>query len=102
MNSSPFRHRFTGRRFRTFCAIAISAAAASIIPLRTASAASGDPQLKTDDLYYPGELACSSFDRLFKTEADVYKRATGKDVKTDEDKALAAWYWRNTHFAHGE
>lgn len=67
-----------------------------------AIAAVGDPQLKTDHPWYPGELAFSTFDRLFATEAAVYKRVTGKDVKTDEDKALAAWLWRNTHYAHGE
>src|SRR5436190_4733606 len=62
----------------------------------------GDPQVKTDHPWYPGELSCSTFDRLFKTEAEAYKRATGRGVDTDEDKALAAWYWRNTHYAHGE
>ncbi len=62
----------------------------------------GDPQLKTDDAWYPGELSCSTFDRLFATEAALYQRATGKPVVTDEDKALAAWYWRNTHYWHGE
>ncbi len=68
----------------------------------TALAATGDPQLKTDDLWYPGELSCSTFERLFKTEAEVYERVTGKSVTTDEDKALAAWFWRNTHYYHGE
>jgi hypothetical protein len=67
-----------------------------------AVAAVGDPQLKTDHPWYPGELAFSTFDRLFATEAALYKRVTGKDVKTDEDKALAAFLWRNTHYAHGE
>lgn len=67
-----------------------------------AFAASGDPQLMTDHPWYPGELACSTFERLFKTQAEAYKRATGRAVETDEDKALASWYWRNLHFAHGE
>ncbi|HWE92330.1 MAG TPA: hypothetical protein VG269_00010 [Tepidisphaeraceae bacterium] len=67
-----------------------------------AFAATGDPQIKTDDPWYPGELSCSTFDRLFKTEAQAYKRATGHDVSSDEDKALAAWFWRNTHYWHGE
>jgi hypothetical protein len=62
----------------------------------------GDPQLRTDHPWYPGELAISSFERLAKTQAEVYERVTGRRVKTDEDKALAAWLWRNTHFAHGE
>ncbi|HTL53294.1 MAG TPA: hypothetical protein VL860_12015 [Planctomycetota bacterium] len=62
----------------------------------------GDPQLMTDDPWYPGELSCSTFPRLFKTQADVYKRVTGKSVDTDQDKVLASWYWRNLHYAHCE
>ncbi|MBE7463699.1 MAG: hypothetical protein HS116_09360 [Planctomycetes bacterium] len=68
----------------------------------TLLAATGDPQIKTEHPYYPGELAFSTFERLFKTQAEYYKRATGKDVSTDEDKALAAYYWRNLYYAHGE
>src|SRR6478672_9011110 len=62
----------------------------------------GDPQLRTDHPWYPGELACSTFDRLFATQAEVYKRVTGRPCASDEDKALAAWLWRNTHYWHGE
>lgn len=62
----------------------------------------GDPQLKTDHPWYPGELAMSTFDRLFATQAELYERVTGQRPATDEQKALAAWLWRNTHFAHGE
>jgi hypothetical protein len=62
----------------------------------------GDPQLKTDHPWYPGELSCSTFPRLFATQSALYKKVTGRDVNTDEDKALASWYWRNLNFAHGE
>jgi hypothetical protein len=62
----------------------------------------GDPQLMTQHPWYPGELALSSFERLAKTQARVYRRVTGKGVESDQDKVLAAWLWRNTHFAHGE
>src|SRR4028118_287210 len=62
----------------------------------------GDVQLKTDHPWYPGELSCSTFERLFATQAELYKRVTGRDVKSDEDKALASWHWRNLHYAHGE
>jgi hypothetical protein len=62
----------------------------------------GDPQVRTDHPWYPGELACSTFDRLFATQAAVYARVTGRGVESDEDKALAAWLWRNTHYWHGE
>ncbi|HLY12197.1 MAG TPA: hypothetical protein VKW04_23040 [Planctomycetota bacterium] len=61
----------------------------------------GDPQTKTDHPWYPGELSCSTFERLFATEAELYKRVVGVDPKTDEQKALAAWFWRNTHYWHG-
>lgn len=62
----------------------------------------GDPQVQTDHDWYPGELACSTFDRLFATQARQYTLATGRPVLTDEDKALASWFWRNTHYWHGE
>lgn len=62
----------------------------------------GDPQVRTDHPWYPGELACSTFDRLFATQAVLYERVVGVKPTTDEQKALAAWLWRNTHFAHGE
>src|SRR5215213_7853889 len=81
-----------------------------LLPFALASAASpppargavGDLQLKTDHPWYPGELSCSTFERLFKTQAELYRRVTGRPVDTDEDKALASWYWRNLHYAHGE
>ena len=68
----------------------------------SARAGVGDPQVATDDPWYPGELACSTFPRLFATQAAAYKRVTGRDCATDEDKALAAWLWRNTHYFHAE
>ena len=65
-------------------------------------AAVGDPQIHTDHPWYPGELACSTFERLRATQAEQYQRATGIEPTSDQDKALAAWFWRNTHYAHGE
>jgi hypothetical protein len=62
----------------------------------------GDPQIRTDHPWYPGELAISTFDRLFATQAEAYQRVTGIEVNSDEQKALASWLWRNTHFWHGE
>src|SRR5437870_2084811 len=62
----------------------------------------GDPQIRTDHPWYPGELACSTFERLFATQAELYQRVVGKKPVTDEQKALAAWLWRNTHYAHAE
>ena len=62
----------------------------------------GDPQAKTDHPWYPGELAISTFDRLFATEAELFKRTTGREPKTDEEKALAALLFRLTHYWHGD
>jgi len=62
----------------------------------------GDPQTRTDHPWYPGELSCSTFERLFATQADLFKRVTGAEPKSDEDKAVAAWYWRNLNYWHGE
>jgi hypothetical protein len=59
-----------------------------------------DPQCKTDHPWYPGELSCSTWDRLFRTQAALYERVTGTKVAGDEDKALAAWYWRNLNYFH--
>jgi hypothetical protein len=67
-----------------------------------AFAASPDPQTKSDHPWYPGELACSTFERLFATQKQIYERVTGRTVESDEDKALASWYWRNLHYAHAE
>jgi hypothetical protein len=62
----------------------------------------GDPQTKTDHPWYPGELSCSTFPRLFATQAALYERVTGRKADNDEDKALAAWYWRNINYHHCE
>jgi hypothetical protein len=67
-----------------------------------ARAGVGDPQVRTEHPWYPGELACSTFERLFATQAEVYERVTGIKPDSDHHKALAAWLWRNTHYAHGE
>src|SRR3954447_901530 len=56
-----------------------------------AAAGVGDPQVKTDHAWYPGELACSTFERLAATQAEVYRGVTGVRPRTDEEKALASW-----------
>lgn len=62
----------------------------------------GDPQVATDHVWYPGELAYSTFERLVETQAALYEHVTGERPTTDEQRVLAAWLWRNTHFWHGE
>lgn len=74
---------------------------AFLVPL-LAPGGVGDPQIRTDHPWYPGELACSTFERLFATQAEQYQRATKVVPTTDEQKALASWFWRNTHYWHGE
>src|SRR6185295_18911593 len=86
---------------RTLMTRVLFLAALLLCGAAAANADNGDPQTKTDHPWYPGELSCSTFERLFATQAELYKRVTGRDVKTDEDKALASWFWRNTHYWHG-
>jgi hypothetical protein len=62
----------------------------------------GDPQVRTDHPWYPGELACSTYERLFATQTELYERVVGVRPTTDEQKALATWLWRNTHYCHAE
>ncbi len=78
--------------------------AAVLLPFLAAFsfADTGDPQVRTDHPWYRGELSFSTFERLFATQADLYRRVTGLEPKTDEQKALASWYWRNLHYWHGE
>ena len=78
-----------------------SAALAALIG-STATAGTGDPQVRTDHPWYPGELAFSNFDRLFAHQAELFARVDGRRVESDEDRALASWMWRNTHYWHGE
>ena len=44
----------------------------------------GDPQVRTDHPWYPGELACSNFERLFATQAAHYRRVADTGPATDE------------------
>jgi hypothetical protein len=60
----------------------------------------GDPQLMSDHPWFPGELSCSTFERLFATQASLYKRTTGLNADTDQDRAIASWYWRNLNYYH--
>jgi len=80
---------------RKYLAIGLILATAAM-----AKAGAGDVQTRTDHPWYPGELSCSTFERLFKSQAEVFARQTGRKVQSDEDKALASWYWRCTHFVH--
>src|SRR3954451_21322677 len=74
----------------------------TLVPAIACAAGVGDPQVKTDHPWYPGELACSTFERLATTQSEVYRKVTGAPPVTDEEKALASWLWRSTHFWHGE
>src|SRR5262245_46760373 len=82
----------------------LSVAAWAFVLAGTASARAGvgDPQVRTDHVWYPGELACSTFERLFASQAELYRHVTGALPATDEQKALASWLWRNAHYFHAE
>jgi len=84
-----------------FCVSSL-ALVAILMTSRSSLADVGDPQLQTDHPWYPGELASSTFGRLFATQAKLFEQVTGQPPKSDQDRALAAWMWRNIHFAHGE
>ena len=93
--SAPLSHRPAMPRLLVAAALGLLVAPAAV-------AGVGDPQLGTDHPWYPGELHCSTWDRLFAHQEAVYKRVTGRTCASDEDKVLAAWLWRNTHYWHGE
>ena len=75
---------------------------AVLVCVRVASAGVGDVQIRTDHVWYPGELAFSTFERLQTTQAVLYQHVVGHEPQSEEDRVLAAWLWRNTHFWHGE
>jgi len=76
--------------------------ALSMTPPLHVQAGVGDPQVATNHAWYPGELACSTFERLQETQAVMFEAVTGRRPSTDEQRVLASWLWRNTHYWHGE
>ncbi len=78
----------------------ILAASTLLAASAAAFAGAADVQTKTDHPWYPGELSCSTWERLFKTQAELYQRVTGRKCDSDEDKALASWFWRNVNYHH--
>ncbi|MGD0044833.1 MAG: hypothetical protein ABSE84_31275, partial [Isosphaeraceae bacterium] len=58
--------------------IAVPVLCLALATAAAARAAVGDPQVKTDHAWYPGELSCSTFERLFQNQAEVYQRVTGR------------------------
>ncbi|MGV3532424.1 MAG: hypothetical protein ACO1QR_08645, partial [Chthoniobacteraceae bacterium] len=99
---SPHLFGSPSQRRRSLRVVGLLAFGAMALMSHPARAGVGDPQISTDHPWYPGELACSTFERLFATQARVFEEVTGRKAVTDEQKVLAAWMWRNTHYAHGE
>ncbi len=87
--------RYRGWLFASICCLGLG-------NTLTSWAGVGDPQMATEHAWYPGELACSSFERLAATQAALYQRVVGSPPTNDEQRVLAAWLWRNTHYWHGE
>lgn len=100
--SSNHTFRDGSRRSFKWTMIIVGWLLGGLLAMSQASADVGDPQIRTDHPWYPGELACSTFERLFATQAEQYRRATGIEPVDDEQRALASWFFRNTHYAHGE
>ena len=82
--------------------VSVTRMIAALLAALSGYAGVGDPQIRTDHPWYPGELAISTFDRLFATQARLYQQVTGLPADSEERKALAAWLWRNTHYWHAE
>ena len=55
--------------------------------LPEAASAIGDPQVRTDHPWYPGELSCSTFPCLFATQAELYERVVGVRPVRNEDRS---------------
>jgi len=85
---------------RTLKWIALVLFCAAHVETFAASSGVGDPQMMTDHPFWQGELSCSNFARLIKNQSDLFSRVTGRKTDNDEGKALASWYWRNTHYFH--
>jgi len=85
---------------RNFVLVCQSLALVAQVAASAAASGVGDPQLMTDHPFWQGELSCSTFERLAKNQADIYSRVTGRKTDNDEDKAIASWFWRNTHYFH--
>jgi len=83
-----------------FCVTCVCTLSLTVFP--SVQAEVGDPQVATNHVWYPGELACSTFDRLQETQAILFAAVTGQRPSTDEHLVLASWLWRNTHYWHGE
>src|SRR3954451_10336432 len=83
-----------------FQRLVVAGVAVAALMVGPAWAGVGDPQVRTDHPWYPGELSCSTFDRLFATQAVNYRRVAGVEPKTEEQKALASWFWRNAIYFH--
>ena len=54
-----------------------------LVCVRVASAGVSDVQIRTDHVWYPGELAFSTFERLQATQAALYKHVVGHAPQFD-------------------
>ena len=61
-----------------------------VIAMSAASALAGvgDPQIKTAHPWYPGELSCSTFQRLFATQAALPGRPAGESWRMGPEKGV--------------
>src|SRR4051812_41233372 len=99
---APRGETMTGHRERRMHRTPFASLALVVIVASSAAGDVGDPQVRTDHPWYPGELSCSTFERLFATQAGLYRRVTGVEPRSDQDQALASWLWRDLHYWHCE
>jgi hypothetical protein len=71
------------------CSVAVSA---------RANAQVGDPQLRTDHPYFPGELALSTPARVIATALATPRGTLGNG--TNRDKLIRLFLWRAEHYGH--
>ncbi|HTL53629.1 MAG TPA: DNRLRE domain-containing protein, partial [Planctomycetota bacterium] len=60
----------------------------------------GDPEIKTDDTYFPGELALSTLPRIVAHAYSIPRGTVGSS--TEHDKLIKLFLWRCEHFTHLE
>ncbi|MGH7142989.1 MAG: DNRLRE domain-containing protein [Planctomycetota bacterium] len=62
------------------------------------AASVGDPEIKTNDTYFPGELAMSTLPRILAHAYSITRGTVGSS--TQHDKLIKLFLWRDEHYTH--
>jgi hypothetical protein len=76
----------------------LAAALIAVLGAAPVSAQVGDPELKTDHPYYPGELGLSTPARAVSTALSRSRGTLGNS--TNRDKMIRLFLWRGEHYGH--